>query len=443
MLRRFVVRLAGPSALALVARLLLLAAFAATVAACGSNDDDADAAAYSACMRSHGVPKFPDPDSEGRLLLNTSPGGIDPESVQFETAARSCRKLAPPGWTAGGSAGPDPTTSTTAGGADWKQIVPGGDCQCSDGSQFSFWVRKANPMKVLFYFQGGGACWSAETCARDGSDGGEEMYNPALGPGGDSPTQRGGIFDFDDERNPFADYSVVYVPYCTGDAHLGNATTEYAPDLTIQHKGYVNGTAALDHLAATFPGATDVVVAGVSAGAAATPLYAGLVTDRLPNARVTVLADGTGASPPDQLSGLLAAAWGTGNAIPAWPEDAGLTAEQWTSISRLFIQSGRHDPDIVFARHDYAHDATQQLFASFAGGPAEDLLSVVDSNETRTEDAGVNLLSYIAPGDDHGALLYESFYTEEVNGENLADWVTRLIEGKPVDDVHCRECRVG
>jgi hypothetical protein len=23
----------------------------------------------------------------------------------------------------------------------------------------------------------------------------------------------------------------------------------------------------------------------------------------------------------------------------------------------------------------------------------------------------------------------------------LVDWVTKLIEGKPVDDVHCQECR--
>jgi hypothetical protein len=53
---------------------------------------------------------------------------------------------------------------------------------------------------------------------------------------------------------------------------------------------------------------------------------------------------------------------------------------------------------------------------------------------------GEILLSYIAPGDDHGALQYDSFYTEEVNGEKLVDWVTRLIEGEPVDDVHCKKC---
>jgi hypothetical protein len=31
----------------------------------------------------------------------------------------------------------------------------------------------------------------------------------------------------------------------------------------------------------------------------------------------------------------------------------------------------------------------------------------------------------------------------EVNGVTLVDWVTRLIEGKSVDDVHSKECRVG
>src|SRR5687767_12855871 len=47
----------------------------------------------------------------------------------------------------------------------WQRVVPGGDCQCSDGSEFNFWVHTANPKKVAFYLQDGGACFSAETCA--------------------------------------------------------------------------------------------------------------------------------------------------------------------------------------------------------------------------------------------------------------------------------------
>jgi len=345
--------------------------------------------------------------------------------------------LAVNGHGGGDGGGDDDTASSTDDGpsvddAGWERIVPGGDCQCSDGSEFSFWVREADPEKVVFFFQDGGNCFSAETCAPDSG-----LYNTTITEGPD----REGMFDFADERNPFADYSVVFVPYCTGDVHLGNATTDYEPGLTIQHKGYVNGTAALDHLAATFPSATEVVVMGESAGSVAAPLYAGLVSDRLPDARITVVANGSGGTPdlPDDTSRRMFDAWGLADVVLPWTEDAGVTAEQW-SVPGLFIQSGRYDPSIVFARVDYAYDARQQLGFSLFGVPAGDLLSVIDANETQVEGAGVNLLSYIAPGDDHSALSSGRFYTETVGGEMLVDWVTRLIEGEPVDDVHCEEC---
>jgi hypothetical protein len=35
------------------------------------------------------------------------------------------------------------------------------------------------------------------------------------------------------------------------------------------------------------------------------------------------------------------------------------------------------------------------------------------------------------------------FYTMEVNGIRLVEWVARLIAGAPVDDVHCQKCRAG
>jgi hypothetical protein len=60
----------------------------------GSPDrsSSADPAAFSACMRANGVPKFPDPDSDGRIRFRDP---VDPESPQFEAARRACRKLEP------------------------------------------------------------------------------------------------------------------------------------------------------------------------------------------------------------------------------------------------------------------------------------------------------------------------------------------------------------
>jgi hypothetical protein len=54
--------------------------------------------AFSACMRSHGVPKFPDPNSQGGIQIAGGPGsGLDPNSPQFQAAQRACQKLMPAG----------------------------------------------------------------------------------------------------------------------------------------------------------------------------------------------------------------------------------------------------------------------------------------------------------------------------------------------------------
>jgi len=77
------------------------------VAACGSSGQagggtatNAKASAgqllqFSRCMRSHGLPQFPDP-SGGRLQF--SPGsGLSPQSPAFQTAQKACRRLLPGG----------------------------------------------------------------------------------------------------------------------------------------------------------------------------------------------------------------------------------------------------------------------------------------------------------------------------------------------------------
>jgi hypothetical protein len=69
--------------------------------------------------------------------------------------------------------------------------------------------------------------------------------------------------------------------------------------------------------------------------------------------------------------------------------------------------------------------------------------SRIDANETQIEGAGVNLLSYIAPGDEHVVLSDGLFYTETVNGVLFVDWVAQLVNHQPGADVHCQECRAG
>lgn len=59
--------------------------------------------AYSQCMRTHGVPEFPEP-TEGHLLIHSSNHnghvtGVNPQSSQFRAAQKVCGKLMPEGGT--------------------------------------------------------------------------------------------------------------------------------------------------------------------------------------------------------------------------------------------------------------------------------------------------------------------------------------------------------
>jgi hypothetical protein len=49
---------------------------------------------YAQCMRSHGVPKFPDPKADGALALGTK-AGVDPNTPQFIAAQKTCQRLVP------------------------------------------------------------------------------------------------------------------------------------------------------------------------------------------------------------------------------------------------------------------------------------------------------------------------------------------------------------
>jgi hypothetical protein len=56
--------------------------------------------AFAGCMRSHGLPSYPDPQistSGGEVKVRISPGGLDPSAPAFSSADRACHHLLPDG----------------------------------------------------------------------------------------------------------------------------------------------------------------------------------------------------------------------------------------------------------------------------------------------------------------------------------------------------------
>lgn len=129
------------------------------------------------------------------------------------------------------------------------------DAKCRDGSETGMGIN-INPDsdKLLIYMEGGGACFNAITCLANPSSWGETN----LGTPGGALSREG--------DNPFKDWNLVYMPYCSGDVFTGAAKdgTGYDGD-TMQ--GYVNVGEYLKRIVPTFEGTLDeVVLSGSSAG---------------------------------------------------------------------------------------------------------------------------------------------------------------------------------
>lgn len=91
------------AALAGLACLAAACSSPASPAASSAPNPGAQALAYSKCMRSHGVPDFPDPkissngNGTGVSMGVGTRGDLNPKSPAFQTASRACRSLQPGG----------------------------------------------------------------------------------------------------------------------------------------------------------------------------------------------------------------------------------------------------------------------------------------------------------------------------------------------------------
>lgn len=68
----------------------------------GSASASADAGAdrgvqFAECMRENGVPDFPDPSEDGRIMMRVGPGGIQADPATLEAAQQACQEFAPEG----------------------------------------------------------------------------------------------------------------------------------------------------------------------------------------------------------------------------------------------------------------------------------------------------------------------------------------------------------
>lgn len=342
-----------------------------------------------------------------------------------------------PAPSAGTNAGVVQPAETAPAETDWTQVAPGGETRCTDGSEFHFLVRQGDRESLVFYLEGGGGCWNKASCDPAGTP--TAKINLA---GQEAPDE--GIFDFANPKNPFSRHTVVYVPYCSGDVHIGlndvvyPGTDESDPPLPVAHRGRANVQSAMDWVTSNHETLNDIFVSGSSAGAVPAPLYASMLAGQYGDARITSLGDGAGgyrrATPmTNRLSD-----WGVFNHINNIAGFEDLSPPDWT-YEQLYIYAARAYPEVQHARFDFASDPAQWRFLS-GNSTYDTLLQNLLANNEDIRRADPGFRAYIAAGAEHTILQKNALYELTTEDTPLIDWVSAIASHKAVDDVTCSEC---
>ncbi len=327
----------------------------------------------------------------------------------------------------------DPTALPTLDALEsgWNTLVPGGDTICSRGTPYQFFVRKAdNPTdKLMIYFQGGGACWNALTCRAEGG-----TFDDSVGTLEEEVLSYDGVFNYGNPANPLIDYNVVFIPYCTADIHIGDASAQYM-SIDIEHRGAVNSLAVLDWTFANFTAPQNIVVAGTSAGAYGAIYFTPLIAQQYPDAAIVQHGDaGVGVSPVgwDVLK-----KWDIYANMPDF-ESVDIAPETF-ELRQLYEGTSADYPNVRLSQFTTAADNVQTLFYSFSAPTGtswiEGMYASLDALDTLP-----NFSSYIAGGQSHTILARPEFYTLTSNGVPFAEWFTALVNGEDVENVRCVQC---
>jgi hypothetical protein len=321
----------------------------------------------------------------------------------------------------------------------WNTLTPGGETRYAVDPNYRFFVRPAASDRLLVFFEGGGGCTDGRTCDPDARFGGAPAFNATANV---VPPPPGGIFDLAHPDNPFGEYSMVFVSYCTGDLHLGARDTTYkngdasgTRPFLIKHRGQVNAMTAPQWIYANFAAPRDVFVTGTSAGGYATPFYASLLARHYPGARVAGLGDAAGAirepsggprsAPPSTPIGF---SWGLPEVLRPHSGWEGYPAGP--GIVDLYVAAADAAPGLGLFQLDHAHDQQQRLrYRMTLGDSDAGVFAGLRANRNDISAAVPRFCWYTAGGPDHGVLFTARFYSYATEGHRLRDWVAAKVSG--------------
>lgn len=309
---------------------------------------------------------------------------------------------------------------------------------CIRGAPYRVSIRDNGSPNTLFFMQGGGLCYSA--------------FCFAIEEAGRGGVPRFDVLDPDEPANPFADWNVVYLPYCDGSLFAGDISYDSDGDGEPNriHRGFQNLSVGMDALVARFGASERVVLAGSSGGAFGTIWAAPLARMNFPDAELLVFNDaGVGVArgnEPEFVLGLVEE-FGAADLVPPSCADCLDDGHLTRLIDWVHVQ----DPGLrTAAFSSYGDSVIATIFLQISGDEFEDALR--EQLGGLAEAHPGRYAALLIEGQQHTVLLGDisGFLGENLAGDDnpfesivslarlsdtfvgevsAADWLTWFVEG--------------
>ncbi len=308
---------------------------------------------------------------------------------------------------------------------EWTYVeVPG--TRCMNGATAGFGVSyNPDSPNVMIYLEGGGACFS-DVCDFT-------AFSIPFIPPSD------GIFNRNNDASPVNDWTMIYVPYCTGDIHAGDAEQMLGGQLR-QFRGYSNITKYLEQWVPSFP-AERVLLTGISAGGFGAALNATQVVEAYGEGVELTVIDDSGPPLsndviPPCLQTLFRDTWNLDETILAGCD----TCDPNDFATDLIEHVLTNYPEIQFGLFSNTSDAIISTYmgAGWGNGQhdncegipvavpaltyAEDLLAIRALHENEAS-------SFYVSGFGHTVLRLGYEFTV-VNGTSVPEWIADVLDGQ-------------
>jgi hypothetical protein len=283
----------------------------------------------------------------------------------------------------------------------------------------------------------GGACWTKHTTSDDFCTSDADV------------AKLHGAFNREDPTNPFQNFTIVHILYCSGDLHGGNVTRAYTDSagVPVQQMGYFNSKSAIDWINVNFDYPLHhLVLSGCSAGSLGVQAWAGVLLDMLEYEHAAVTPDSYMGVFPDGSQGPLIKEYGMCSVGVFEPKFMEACLNETLTIQDVFDDAIATNPGVAFANLNSKADSTQMAYYTSVAASFHDLPLYLTSAEFENAvnvileryNKNENYVSYLVTGTQHCFLPYNLMMTtdttgvdgEGLNGQmTLADWLGKF----PVD----------